>query len=154
MKRFKTYLTESTKFKIPPELEDNYKIKGDLSNVDKWKAKTILGNSAGKKGKWDDVGYIMFSTKDNTIIPIARGDEHHTGYDLLFHLQNKIGINAQDFYHIFTIGNNYVRMDNPKIVKQFLNVLKKFKNMGGGDITINDHNRGYKGSVDDFLKRK
>ena len=118
MKRFKEYLTErKIKFNIPKELQDNYKIKGNLGNVEKWKAKIMVGNSGGGVGKWENVGYVMISIKDKTIIPISRNDEHHTGYDFL---QDMDIPNVHSYYPVFAIGNNYVDIAIDVIRKQRL----------------------------------
>jgi hypothetical protein len=155
MKTFNLYITESTKFQIHPDLKDKYKIKGDLGNVEKWKAKTILANSGGKKGTWDNVGYVMISPKDNTIIPIARSDEHQSGYDLLYHLRNKYDIHALDYKPVYAIGNNYVDMNNQKEIDKYLKIFKKFRNMGGNNLQVDSwDNISYHGTIDDFLKRK
>ena len=48
---FKKTAVQTEKFSIPPKIAKNYQIAGDLSNVNNWKAKIILGNSCGKGQK-------------------------------------------------------------------------------------------------------
>lgn len=97
----------SCNFNVPQGTSRNFQITSNINEADKWKAKILIGNSMeeGKKvGDWDDVGYIMISLKDNTIIPIARSDEHHRGYDLLSDFYH---LNYNDYYALWVYGKNY-----------------------------------------------
>ena len=111
MKSLVSYLLESislySNFNVPERTSSNFQITSNLNEANTWKAKILLGNSMeeGKKvGDWDEVGYIMISLKDNTIIPIARSDEHQRGYELLsdfYHFSSK------DYYSLWVYGKNY-----------------------------------------------
>lgn len=97
-------------FQIPEVIKDNFKITNSLKDASKWKAKIIENNSNGDEsigiGDWNNIGYVMISLKDNTIIPIARADEHKRGYELLYELQEKYGINASDYYSVWCLKNS------------------------------------------------
>lgn len=97
-------------FQIPEVIKDNFKITNSLKDASKWKAKIIENNSNGDEsigvGDWNNIGYVMISLKDNTIIPIARADEHKQGYELLYELQEKYGINASDYYSVWCLKNS------------------------------------------------
>ena len=94
------------KFRLNEKLiPSNYKNIEDISNIKNWKAKILVGNSMSddkKVGDWEEVGYVWISLVDNSIVPLARSDEHHQGYDALVEL----GINANDYYPVF-LGGDY-----------------------------------------------
>lgn len=97
----------SCNFNVPQGTSRNFQITSNLNEADKWKAKILIGNSMeeGKKvGDWDNVGYIMISLKDNTIIPIARSDEHRRGYELL---SDYYHLSSSDYYSLWVYGKNY-----------------------------------------------
>lgn len=102
-----------TLFQIPDVIKDNFKITNSLKDANKWEAKIIENNSNGDEtigvGDWDNIGYVMISLKDNTIIPIARADEHKLGYEVLYELAEKYGINPSDYYSVWCLkkGENY-----------------------------------------------
>ena len=96
------------KFNLNPKLDPkNYKISDDISNIKDWKARIISGNSMSddkKVGDWEEVGYVWISLVDNTIIPLARSDEHHQGYDCIV---ENLKINASDYHPVFLGGDCY-----------------------------------------------
>lgn len=97
----------SCNFNVPQGTSRNFQITSNLNEANKWKAKILLGNSMNedkKVGDWDDVGYIMISLKDNTIIPIARSDEHRRGYELLYEYYH---LSSKDYYSLWVYGKNY-----------------------------------------------
>jgi hypothetical protein len=122
---------KNIQMELPLEIDPSlFKIEGDFSNADNWKAKILTGNNLGsksalKKGDFDNVGYVMISLKDNTFIPIARSDEHNTGYDALWGYYK---LSTKNYSPVFSIGNNYFF---PSQFKQMQIVLKKFINFGG-----------------------
>lgn len=122
-------------FTLPSYLDPSkYHIVGDLRRVAQWRAYTYVANSGGEVGQMDAVGYIAISLVDNTIIPIARGDEHHTGHDLLWDFQDKpwkYPINPPDYVTIWPYGNNYLYNESDK--KFWLPALKKYFEYGGKD---------------------
>lgn len=128
-----------TQFVLHPSLDpSNYKITPSMRNTSLWKAKILAGNSARVDqdvGEWDDVGYIMISMKDNTIIPIARGDEHHEGHDLLYDMKD---INPHDFVPVYGLGSNYAptEMQGSRAVEKFVLALKKYLSYGGKDTVV------------------
>jgi hypothetical protein len=102
-------------FVIPESIASNFKIVGGLDNYKNWKVKVLMANSAKegvKKGQWENPGYVMISLDSNNIIPIARSDEHQTGYDLLedYYYKKKL-IKRENYISIYGIGNTYLYGD-------------------------------------------
>lgn len=128
---------------------EKYIMTNSLRDADNWRAYTYAGESSEGRmqGDMGEVGYVCISLKDNSIIPIARGDEHHQGMDLLYDLAEGVRFNARgkkiktapldfnpsDYYPIFALGNNYAyEGDQSKMVI----AVKKFLSYGGKDRTI------------------
>ncbi len=127
-------LTESSaKFRLHPALDpQKYQITDSMNRIRQWRAYTYLDNNAGKgKGKMDEIGYVMVSLTDNTIIPISRGDEHNMGRDLLYHLSRKLPILGKDYVPVWSYGNNYVYSAD-ELPKWHI-VLTKWLQYGGPD---------------------
>ncbi|RYE99687.1 MAG: hypothetical protein EOO77_35140 [Oxalobacteraceae bacterium] len=129
-------------FVLAPGLDpNNYQLTDSMRDFKSWKAMTYEGDSRIKKGEFGPVGYIWISLKDNTIIPISRGDEHHEGGDVIYDLINsnqlRIG-SPKEYVPIFSYGDNYIyyKEDIPK----YLNVLAKFLSWGGMDGTLKGAN--------------
>lgn len=122
--------TES--FSLPNNVPANFfKITDDLNDVENWRVKILQNNSPHHNmeiGSFDSVGYIMVSLVDNTIIPIARGDEHKQGYMVMydFYLE-KYDIKPSRYYPIFCLGNNYpYNQDDALALKKALVKLKSY----------------------------
>ena len=127
---------------LPPQ---DYKL-GSLRDVAQWQAKIIVANSANedrKPGMWDPVGYVMVSLTDDTLIPIARSDEHHAGYDLLHDLSNPprrlkrkplSGLNPQDFVAVYSCGPNYVY--DERGLERLTEAARKWLAWGGPDCNV------------------
>lgn len=135
-----------SKFIIPRPLIKFQKMKDylgrnpiDLYDMKSWKTKVILANSAAegiKIGDWDDVGYILISQISNHIIPVARADEHHQGYDLLWDLHDKGIVKHMNFTSIFW-SNNYFYYDiNDDQAKKDLKAVKKYLEYGGNNTNL------------------
>ena len=140
--RYLEIITESRTetFILHPALNpSNYQITNSLRDLDKWRAMTYVDNNAGEGiGKMDGVGYVMISLVDNSIVPIAYGDEHHEGKDLLWTFvegDRKLGIKPMkidpDNFVPISATNQYVyrRDDCPKLAA----ALKKYLSYGGRD---------------------
>jgi hypothetical protein len=118
-------------FAVPPKLAKNFRIIGDLSNVENWQAKIILGNSMAENmrvGNWDKIGYVMISLSSNQIIPIARSDEHSTGYELLQHYIDKGLVKGNDWTSIWSMGHNYIYKANDE---NKVEALRRYRSYGG-----------------------
>jgi hypothetical protein len=154
LKNLLILLESGTKFVIPAGIKKNVKIDGGLANAENWKAKIILGNSIGKdkkKGDWDGARYIAIDLKSNTIIPIAMGDEHQTGSELIWHYKNKNMIPQGDYRYVDSWGNNYVYKNNDK---GMVAAFKKFKEYGGsGDLKVKAMGNKYSGTINDYIER-
>lgn len=143
-------------FRLHPNLDPaNYQITDNMGALPRWKAIVLTGNSVGETGprvgEWDHVGYVMISLDDNTIIPIARSDEHNMGWDLVHELSEKSPI-LQDFVPVWT-GNNYIytKAENEVATKAY----QKFLSYGGHDgvVQFGVHERdGGMTSMSDFVE--
>ena len=145
--------------RLIPELIENYQLTYSLADVLNWKVKIILNNSVSfdendkklKKGDMDSVGYVMIGLKTGTLIPIARADEHHKGYDLIYHLVNKGYIPDDSYYAIFS-SHTYVNSNDTEA----LLALKTWRKLGGQNLIIksetNDIN--FQMSIDDYIKKE
>ncbi|MFZ3482049.1 hypothetical protein [Sphingomonas sp. 3-13AW] len=139
-------------FRLHPALDaSKYEMPGSLANVRRWKAWCYVGNDcpAEETRTMQDVGYVMVSLVDDTIIPIARGDEHHRGYDLLHDFSTGeymnygagtrrrgkrapgLPINPRDYVPVWSHGTNYVY--GPKDVADMTVALRKWLSYGGRD---------------------
>jgi hypothetical protein len=134
-------VTASGSWQIPQVLQKNYKVVGDLTNIREWKAKTILANSGGKVGEWDDVGYVLIALNSNNIIPVARGDEHQVGYDLLYYLFKKFKLPQEEYVSVNATGANYLQNRNDERRVQTIQAIKKWMAMGGARLVIEDDTR-------------
>lgn len=144
--------------RIIPTLAKNYQITNSLSDVANWKVKIILGNNVNKndprqKGDFDSVGYVRIGLKTGTIVPIARGDEHNLGGDLIYYLINKQLI-PNDLYYPVHYRNDYVSSDNTQALMAF----KVWRKLGGPNIIIknktissSDQNV-FQVTIDDYIK--
>jgi uncharacterized protein YbaR (Trm112 family) len=123
-------------FILQPNLKpENYIMTGSLRDVARWRAMTYVANNGGSKGEMDEVGYVMISTKDNTIIPIANNDDHHTGKDVLYTLGRRYNFNDRDYVPIDASGRNYIYTEDE--IPVLLNVITKFLSYGGINGTLN-----------------
>ncbi len=137
--------TPKASFRLHPALDpNNYIMTNSLRDHSKWRAMTYVGNNSdnGETGHLHEVGYIMISLVDDTIIPISRDDEHHMGRDLLHDLRDgtypsykskskKLDINPEDYIPIWSLGNNYIYSQED--AKVLLPALTKFLSYGGKD---------------------
>lgn len=131
----KIYAKATGSFKIPPKLKPHLKVNGNLSDVGSWKAEVWLNNSGHKKkGTLDDVGYVGFDYKTGTVVPVARADEHHVGYDLMSHLEAKGLIPTKKWVMIWAQkeGGNYAYQEE---LEGLVPVVKKWLELGGYDLT-------------------
>lgn len=126
-----TRMKKQALFSIPSSVPAKFfKITDNLNDVENWRVKILQNNSSENKrlGSFDSVGYIMVSLADNTIIPIARSDEHHRGYEIMDTIyQDEYNINSSKYYPIFCLGNNYpYNQDEALKMKEALAKLKSY----------------------------
>jgi hypothetical protein len=103
-------------WKLHPQANpNNYQIIGDFNNIHNWKAKTLVANNGGKKGEFEDVGYIWFNEMNKTFLPISRNDEHRLGGEMMYDMK----YTRKDYYPLWLLGNNYVynKSDEDKFLK-------------------------------------
>jgi hypothetical protein len=141
------------RFTIPSAIAANFRIKGDLSKVyDNWKAKVVMGNAGRVKvGAWDKVGYVLISLDSNVIIPIARCDEHHCGFEVLREIYLKRKLVPKERYEaIFAVGMNYIWRES---VKDTMEAFRRFRAYGGRNSIVRGANecRNYIANMDDFI---
>lgn len=142
-------------FSIPEKLKANFKIEGNLSNVDKWKAKIFSNNSSDgtlKVGSFQDVGYVLISLDSDTIIPVARNDEHRKGYELMYDYIKMGLIPKEKYVSVFSKGHDYFYSTDEKDSKERLQALKKWRSYGGANFQMDDGDKNYIGTVDDFIE--
>ncbi len=166
-------------FRLHPALDPSkYEMPGSLAGVARWKAFCYVGNDCGQEHvhEMQDVGYVMISLVDDTIVPIARGDEHHQGYDLMFDFASGeyatyglpparngrrrrakpaagLDIRPRDYVAMWSGGTNYVY--GPKDVAAMTEALRRWLSYGGRDgivIGANDM-RGRALSSRDMVER-
>lgn len=125
---------KATPFRLHPALKvDDYDITDSLRDADRWRARCLYANSGGTVGEMDEVGYVMISLKDDTIVPIARGDEHHKGHEALERLakgRRRI-LKPDDFIPVWCHGNNYIYEQSE--VPALLTAIAKYLSYGGRD---------------------
>lgn len=137
-------------FRLHPGLTpEHYQITDSLRDCERWRAITHCGTSYSEQwlksqgernrepGELMEIGYVMISLVDDTIVPIARGDEHHQGMDVMYDdiseecNRNGHPINPSDYVSIWTGGSNYIH--SKKDIKPLLIALKKYLSYGGID---------------------
>lgn len=138
-----------TKFRLNDKLNPrNYKNCQEIKNISKWQAKIISGNSMSDDkeiGEFDDVGYVWVSLVDNSIIPIARSDEHHRGYDCIV---EDLKLNVSEYYPVYLGGDYYKGAKNNQYpynetdAKELKIALLKLQYYGR-DLTTIDVNMSY-----------
>ena len=135
-------------FTIPPKIKAVTKISGGLDNAEKWTTKCWLNNSGENE---PGVGYIAIDPATGMLVPIARSDEHRTGYELLQHLMAKKIIPRAKWITIWALGDNYVYDD--KHAKEMLPAFKKWREIGGPNLPVKAAARkeGFHVSFDDFI---
>ena len=164
-------------FRLHPALDpQNYAMSGSLANVRRWKAFCYVANDCEEKeaGRMQEVGYVMVSLVDDTVIPIARGDEHHRGYDLLHDFASGeyttyamarmrqgrkakpgpgLDIRPRDYVPVWSYGTNYVY--GPKDAADMTEALRRWLSYGGRDgIVIGSNDmRGRALSSRDMVER-
>lgn len=141
------YQVLSATLKFPPKLK-GMETPGGLDNVEKWKTKIWLNNSGRDE---PEVGYIAIDPKTGMIVPIARCDEHHTGYDLLEYLTRKKLIPKATWFTIWALGDNYVY--NEEHAADILPAFKKWREIGGPNLPVKSScwAKGFHVSMDDFI---
>lgn len=104
---------------------------------DRWKAPSYLEPEKGQ----ENVGYVMFSLDNNYIIPLARSDEHRTGYEVMFEFTKKKryyketpylpDLNPRRFVPVFVHGANHLYYQDD--IPDFLKAVRKYFDLGGKD---------------------
>lgn len=141
--------------RIPQYVSENLQKTESLKDISSWKVKVLIGNSIGKDGpevgEMDSVGYTHIGLNTGTIIPVARGDEHHRGYDLIHHLISK-GLIPKDTYHPIFFNGDYVSGFDGVA----LQAMKTWRKLGGENIIIknssNNSGSPFQLTMDDYIK--
>lgn len=125
--------------------------KDSLLGIASGKVYVLEGNSIGGDREYEDVyltkqpiGYVMMGLKSKIVLPIARDDEHHKGFDLVFNLIDKGLIPKDKYFPIFALGSDYLHEDD---FKYALTIYKRWLDMGGPNIVIED----WHGSKEGFM---
>lgn len=143
--------------RIPSYVSQNLENATDsLGDIESWKVRIILGNSVRRGdpgvGELDNVGYTHFGLNTGTIVPVARGDEHNRGYDLIHFLMEKDLIPQDSYSPIFFHGDYVNGYD-----AEFLQALKTWRKMGGKNIIIKNsmdsrNDTPFQLTIDDYIK--
>lgn len=147
---------------------DGYKIEGKItytqavkSNLESYansllgiangKCYILEGNSLSGDQEFEEVyltkesiGYVMMGLKTKTVLPIARGDEHYKGFDLVEKLIDGRLIPNDTYLPIFCLGSDYLHEDD---FEKALVIYKRWLEMSGPNIIIED----WHGSKEGFL---
>ena len=147
-------MAASTGVTIPPAVAKNIRgFEGTLAGASSWQAKVILANNGGKKGAWDNVGYVLVNPKTGVIVPVARNDEHQTGYELLYHYQRTKAVsNAAGFTSIYSHGRTYAYFTDPKEGPRYMEAFKFWLDNGGDDLIVTDWQTSRMGTISAWLK--
>ncbi len=135
---------------------------GDLSNVENWKIQVQMGNSVGRDepdvGGWGSPGYVFINPKTKEVIPVARSDEHHGGYDLMRHLASKgVVKNLEDWGYVYIHGTHVFDKSDKTFYKQ---VYQTWLDLGGKNIEVEIYSSGsggkesFIGLLSDFIEQK
>lgn len=143
-------------FIIPKEIAHLYKITGNFTNINRWEAKIVIGNSLGsgqQVGDWDGINYIMIPDKTNIIIPIAMGDEHQIGYEALYDYFYKKKLVPKDNYISISKGFNAIYdIENQKDLNLYLQAYTNWIKNKGEDSELVIISRGkWRGKISSFL---
>lgn len=95
----------------------------------------------------DNIGYVMMGIKTKTVLPIARGDEHHKGFDLVENLIKENLIPNDKYLPIFCLGSDYLHEDD---FKDALIIFPKWLQMGGPNIILEDWHGAKEGFIIDM----
>lgn len=147
-------------YEIPKAIAKNCRVTDDVRDMAKWKVKIVRANNGGKIGEWEEVGYIAISGKDNTLIPIARSDEHQSGFELLWYYQKKKVIDdVKNFETIFPLHNSYFHLgneiskENEYVQKMRLQAIKNWLKYTKVDSKVNLVGNGqWEGNFSKFVK--
>lgn len=153
-------LKEKITFKQAVEYNLNA-FKDSLLGIANGKAYILEGNCLRGDQEFEDVfltkesiGYVMVGLKTGTILPIARADEHHKGFDLLNRLIKENYIPNDTYLAIFSLGSDYLHEDN---FKEALVIYERWLKMGGPNIIIEDWFGSKNGFITDmktFVEKK
>jgi len=136
---------------------------GDLGSVDSWKVQVQMGNSVGRDepgvGGWGKVGYVFLNPKTKQIVPIARSDEHHAGWDLMHELASKgVVKNLDDWGHVYQHGTHVYDSEDKDFYRK---VFQTWLDLGGRDISVEIYRTGsvrtgekFLGTLTGFIKQK
>ena len=126
---------------LPTTLKSSdYVASETLADVDAWQARILVGNSMSqgrKRGDMEDVGYVMVRTVgEPAFIPIARSDEHNTGYELLYQFARKWRIKPDEFFPIFHKGNAGIYLYREADLPAALKAVERWHAAGGPEFIV------------------
>jgi hypothetical protein len=148
---------QSAQFVLPKAFPArNYHITASLKDIGIWEAKILAANSPRVDqhiGDWDKVGYVMINLKSNELIPIARADEHNTGFDLLYKVSRGNRLFNVDDYKPIYFGPNYLYKESD--IPPMTIAVSKWLSYGGPDLTIKGvYGLNLFGSFTDLVRHK
>lgn len=143
-------------FKLPDGCPtDWFQLTNSFKDIEQWKAIVHEANSRSdesiKVGDLEEVGYVMISLTDNTIVPIARSDEHHQGYDVFTeYYASEFHLSPSKFQEVFCLPNTtnypYSKEEAEKLKKALIKCGEYGMNLKTSYV--------YMGYIDDNFKGK
>ena len=147
---------QAAALKFPPALKKYLKVTNNLKDVDKWEAKIWLKNSMSDKDINKSIGYIWIDINSGMLVPIAHGDEHHKGEDLLYYLMEKNIVPHGNWQAIWALptSDNYIYKDEEHRQKM-LQAFTKWRELGGPNLSVKSmYGDSFHCTMDDYIKAK
>jgi hypothetical protein len=123
---------------FPGVLAAHFEIPGNFSNIANWRARCFFKGTTRKpfSGPMEEVGYVMIHQNGKHIVPIARGDEHHVGYDLMFEFWKKRvrALVPAEFLSFWGLGRNFIY--SAEALPPFQRAANTWLSNGGGDSIV------------------
>ena len=123
---------------FPGVLAEHFEIPGNFSNIANWRARSFFKGTMRKpfSGPMEEVGYVMIHQNGKHIVPIARGDEHHVGYDLMFEFWKKRvrALVPAEFLSFWGLGRNFIY--SAEALPPFQRAANTWLSNGGGDSIV------------------
>jgi hypothetical protein len=151
-------ITKVNGYIIPNGVAEYCKLTNNVKDIKEWKARIRVANNGGKKGEYEDIGYLGISS-DSILIPIARSDEHRAGYEYLWFLKKKGVIkDPSKFLTIFPLHESYFHLgydadkEHQDLLDSNVACLKLWIKNTGWDIDLVSMARSWKGTATKFIK--
>jgi hypothetical protein len=142
------YVKNPKGFSVPDTFIKNVKMEGGIDNIKNWKAKNLYESNGGKKGEWNEVGYVGIYADSNILVPVPRDDEHRAGREYIWEsMRKKILPKSDNFVCIWALSSNnyfyyYDDEDPKKTNERYIICINKFFSYGGQDSKLKIYPNG------------